>query len=92
MYENKTFDYFFDCNFDITTIKDTHYGYLLKRNIKHHIDNLSQKDLIEEIKKMIVCINRMFINNVDHINISDKFPNTTLVKAFKPFYTHFIQI
>jgi len=92
MYQNNTFDYFFECNFDITSIKNTHYSYLLKRNIKHYVDNLCQQELVIEIKKMIGCVNRLFTIKTNHININDKFPNTTLIQAFKPFYLHFMQV
>ena len=92
LYQNKTFDYFFDCNFDITSIKDNYYDYLLKQNIKHHIDNLCQEELVCEIKNMINCVNRAFIFKINHITIGDKFPNNTIIKALTPFYTHFMQI
>lgn len=92
IFQHKTFDYFFDSNFDITTIKENHYNYLLKRNIKHHIDNLCQEDLISDLKRMIGNINHLFILKTNHININDKFPEALLINAFKPFYSYYMQI
>ena len=92
IYKNQTIEYFFDCQFDITSIKDTHYHHLLKQHIKYYVNNINNEDLIIEIKNVINYINWLLIDKKNHINISDTFPDCTLILAFKPFFSEYMQI
>ena len=92
LYKNQTFEYFFDCDFDLTSIKDTHYSYLLKQHVKHYVNNLNREELVTEIKNMIGYINWTIIQKKNLIYISDKFPICKIIIAFKPFFHQYMQI
>lgn len=76
---------FKECNFNITELTNR-YEYLLRDYvIKNYLINSTKDVLREDINKMIKWFNSKFVNDYNHILISEDFPNDELIQIMKPY-------
>jgi len=78
---------FFDCNFNLTTFKQTYEHILREYVIKNYVYKSTSNILVNEIKYMIDEFNDICEEAGAHykIEIHDTFPNNKLIKIMQPY-------
>jgi hypothetical protein len=78
---------FFNCDFNLTTFKQTHEYILREYVIKNFVYKSAANILVDEIKYMIDEFNDICSNAGVHykIEIHDTFPNDRLIKIMQPY-------